>query len=124
MTQLLESRHSLQMTQLIPATQQCLQRHQDWDILSPGELVRGASSTTTSHSLSLTDPDTEEPGEVRGSSAKDEGNDNASLSSYGTLDCTSTPVAIGHDPFAVSGQTCTQHEKVPSSSTAVQPTLS
>ncbi len=79
----------------------------------PLELLKAASSRATSQSLSQIAGDIEEPGETGGGSAADEGNDNASVSSDGTLDCTSTPVAIGHDPFAGFRHLGAQHAEGP-----------
>ena len=79
----------------------------------PLELLQAASSSGAPPSPSLPDGDTEELGETGGGSAEDEGNDNASVSSDGTLDCTSTPVAIGHDPFAGFRRTGVTHAEGP-----------
>ena len=80
----------------------------------PTELLQAASSSGAPHCPSLTDADTEKPGETGGGSAEDEADDNASVSSDGTLDCTSTPVAIGQDPFAGFRQRSAKHVEGPS----------
>ena len=48
-----------------------------------------------------------------GSAAADERDDAESVSSDSSLDCTSTPIAIGQDPFAGPRHANAQHEKGP-----------
>ena len=76
-------------------------------------LLQEASSNAPAQNLIVTDRDAHALGDVRSGPAQDEQDESASVSSDTTLDCTSTPVAIGHDPFAGSRDATAKHEEGP-----------
>ena len=72
-------------------------------VIQPGmaKLLQADSCSATSDRISATDG-VSELDDTGSRSAEDEPGDSGSVSSDSTLDCTSTPVAIGQDPFATS----------------------
>ena len=74
------------------------------------ELLQAASSSAALDNFSAPDG-VSEPGDTGSGSTEDETADGASVSSDSTLDCTSTPVAIGHDPFAKSRHALVKDEE-------------
>ena len=76
-------------------------------------LLQEASGNAPAQSPNVTDRDAHDPGDIRTGSAQEERDESASVSSDTTLDCTSTPVAIGHDPFAGSKDATAKHEEGP-----------
>lgn len=84
------------------------------DLAAPGTAKprQAVRSNATANSLNETDGDLE-PGAAGSGSAGDETEDGASDLSDSGLDCTSTPVAIGLDPFAGFRHATAKHGEGP-----------